>query len=128
MIRSAFAAVLLLGFPLLRAQFDPEPKYDAASVDALVDHVHTDLNHAYDTRHFSGADRDRLNKAEKQLREFSAKWDHGKFDKGQLNDAIDSIQHVLDRNRLHEGDRDVVSDDLTQLRRMRDAYEHHQIQ
>lgn len=128
MIRSAFTAALLLGFPLLHAQFDPEPKYDSGSVDALVDRVHTDLNHAYDTRHFSDADRDRLNKAEKQLREFSAKWDHGKFDKGQLNGAIDSIQHVLDGNRLHAGDRDTVSDDLTQLRRMRDAYDHHQIQ
>ncbi len=126
MFRFAIAAAVLF-VPLRHAQFDAEPKYDSGSVDSLVDRVHADLNHAYDTRHFSDADRDRLNHAEKELRDFSAKWDHGKFDKGQLNGAIDSIQHVLDNNRMHEGDRDAVSDDVTQLRRMRDAYERHAI-
>jgi hypothetical protein len=129
MIRFGIAVgTFILGATLASAQFQGEPKYDAASVDTLVDRVQSDLNHAYDTRRFSDADRDRLNHSEKELREFAGKWDHGKFDKGQLNGAIDAIQHVLDRNRMHGDDRDALSDDVTQLRRMKEAYEHHQIQ
>ncbi len=110
MIRLAFAAAtLLIGSAMLHAQFDAEPRYDAATVDGLVDRVHADLNHAYDTRRFSDSERDRLNHSEKELREFAAKWDRGKFDKGQLNGAIDAIQNVLDKNRMHAGDPRAIS-------------------
>jgi hypothetical protein len=127
MLRFALALAALAAPAIVNAQFEPEPKYDAAAVTALVDRVHSDLNHAYGVFHFSGGDRDRLNHAEKELREFAEKWDHGKFDKGQLNDAIDSVQHVLDGNRMPSEDREAISGDITQLRRMREAYERHQI-
>lgn len=121
-----FGTVLFAG-GFAGGQFEPEPKYDAGTVSALVDRVHTDLNHAYGVWHFSDGDRDRLNHAEKELREFAEKWDHGKFDKGQLNDAIDSVQRVLDGNKMPAADRDAISDDVSQLRRMREAHERHQI-
>src|SRR5258708_39482498 len=105
-----------------------EVKYDASSVTALVDRVHSDLDHAYTRFHFSNSDRDRLNKAEKQLRDFAKKWESGKFDKGELDDAISSIQHVLDNNKLHAEDRDALSDDVNQLRRMREAHDRHEIE
>jgi ribosomal 50S subunit-associated protein YjgA (DUF615 family) len=120
-------ASLFIAASLLTAQFEPEPKYDAAAVSALVDRVHEDLDHAYGVFHFSNADRDRLNHAEKDLREFSQKWEHGKFDKGQLNGAIESVQHVLCNNKLPAEQRDALSGDITQLRRMREAYERHEI-
>jgi hypothetical protein len=123
---AAAAAALSLG-PRLMAQFGPENRYSPASVDALVDRVHSDLNHAYSAWHFSDADRDRLNHAEKQLREFSRKWDQAHFDKGNLDSSIEAIQHVLDNNKLPSQDRDALSDDVTQLRRMRDAYDRHEI-
>ena len=81
----------------------------------------------YGRFHFSNGDRDRLNKAEKELREFAAKWDHGKFDKGQLNDSIESVQKVLNSNKLPAEDRSALDADISQLRRMREAYEHHEI-
>jgi hypothetical protein len=96
-------------------------------VTALVDQVHTDLNHAYTVFHFSGEDRERLNKAEKECREFAQKWEKGKFEKDQLDDAISSIQHVLDNNKLPANARDDISKDVAQLRNMRDAYDHHEI-
>jgi hypothetical protein len=68
-----------------------------------------------------------LNKAEKQLREFAKKWEGGKFDKDELNDSISSIQKVLDDNKLEREDRDALSNDLRQLRRMREAWEKHEI-
>jgi len=98
------AGMLLAGRPLAHAQFDGGPRYDAHSVSALVDRVHTDLDHAYRVRHFSNDDRERLNHAEKDLREFAQTWDKGKFDVGRLDDAISSIQHVLDDNKLPESE------------------------
>ena len=122
------AATLLAAATLMHAQFGPEPKYDAGTVSTLVDRVHTDLNHTYGVFHFSDSDRDRLNHAEKDLREFAQKWDNGKFDKGQLDGAIDKVQNVLDNNKMPADQRDVLSDDLSQLRKMREAHDHHEIQ
>ncbi len=121
------AGVLMACSSLAQAQFNDGPHYDSHSVFTLVDRVHTDLDHAYRVRHFSNDDRDRLNHAEKELREFAHKWDHGKFDKGQLDDAVSSIQHVLDNNKLPQPERDSLSDDVSQLRKMREAYDHHEI-
>ena len=90
---AAAAAALSLG-PRLMAQFGPENRYSPGAVDALVDRVHNDLNHAYGVFQFSGADRGRLNDAEKNLREFSRKWDQAHFDKGNLDSSIGSIQHA----------------------------------
>jgi hypothetical protein len=121
-------ATLLVAATLMHAQFGPEPKYDANTVSTLVDRVHTDLNHAYGVWHFSDADRDRLNHAEKDLREFAKKWEDGKFDKGQLDGAIDSVQHVLDNNKMPTDERDALSEDISQLRKMREAHDRHEIE
>ncbi len=116
-----------LPFTLAFGQFE-KPRYDPGSVSALVDQVHTDLNRAYRSFHFSGGDRDRLNHAEKELREFAQKWSNHNFDKGELDDVIGSIQHVLDNNRLGGRERDAISDDVSQLRNMREAYDRHEIE
>ena len=117
----------LLSVGISHAQFGPGPKYEPSEVTALVDRVHADLNHAYSVFHFSGDDRERLNKAEKESRDFAQKWAKGKFDKDQLDDVVSSIQHVLDNNKLPEDARDSLSADVTQLRNMRDAYDRHEI-
>ena len=122
------AAMLLVAATLTYAQFGSEPKYDSGTVSALVDKVHADLNHAYGAWHFSSGDRDRLNRAEKELREFAQKWRGGKFNKGELDGAIGSIQHVLDKNKMPPQERDAISDDLSQLRKMREAFDHHEIE
>jgi hypothetical protein len=129
-MKHLFAVVVLVGLlsiGISRAQFGPGPKYEPSAVTALVDRVHADLNHAYSVFHFSGDDRERLNKAEKESREFAQKWAKGKFDKDQLDDVISSIQHVLDNNKLPEEARDSISMDVAQLRNMRDAYDRHEI-
>lgn len=79
MHRSYFAAVtaailLVACLTPAYAQFEGGSRYDAHSVSVLVDRVHSDLDHAYGVFHFSSGDRDRLNHAEKKLREFARKW------------------------------------------------------
>ena len=129
-MKHLFAVALVAGILLTgisRAQFGPEPKYEPSDVTALVDRVHTDLNHAYSVFHFSGDERERLNKAEKESREFAQKWARGKFDKDQLDGVISSIQHALDNNKMPEDARDAISRDVAQLRNMREAYDRHEI-
>ncbi len=127
LIAALAASIFLMLPPLARAQFEGGPRYDARAVSALVDRVHSDLDHAYGVFHFSNDDRERLNHAEKQLREFARKWDGHKFDKSALDESISSIQHVLDNNKLPQRDRDAISDDVAQLRNMREAYDRHEI-
>jgi len=124
-------AILIIGValalgPVANAQFGA--RYDSRTVTDLVDRVHTDLERAYGVHHFSGDDRGRLNHAEKELREFAQKWDRGKFDKGQLDDAISAIQHALDNNRMPPNARDAISYDVSQLRSMREAYDRREIE
>src|SRR6266496_1949963 len=83
-----------------RAQYGPHGEYEPHSVSAVIDRVHTDLNRAYGVWHFSSGDRKRLNEAEDKLRDFAKKWTRGKFDKGELDEAIESIQHVINDNHM----------------------------
>ena len=117
----------LAAAPFAQAQFGPQNRYSPDAVTSLIGRVHEDLNHAYGVWHFSDSDRDRLNHTEKELREFAQKWSHSKFDKGELDDAIGALQDVLDHNKLPQPNRDALSDDITQLRNMRTAYDHHEI-
>jgi hypothetical protein len=122
------AAMLCAAATLSFGQFGQGPRYTPSDVTGLVSQVHTDLDQAYGGYHFTGNDRDRLNHAEKELRDFAQKWNTGNFDKGELDDAVSSIQHVFDNNHLGDGpERTALSTDLSQLRKMREAYDRHEI-
>lgn len=122
------AGALLLTFGLFaQAQFGPPVEYNGATVSSLVNQVQLDLNRAYGRYSFKNDDRHRLNDAEKKLRDFGLKWGRGKFDKGELDDAISGVQRVLDNNPLPVNERDVLTADVNQLQRMREAYNRNEI-
>jgi hypothetical protein len=124
----AFASLAIAASGLmLYAQFGPRELYRPESVTALVDRVHEDLNRGYEVWHLSNGDRDRLTHAEHQLRNFSRDWSRGRFDKDDLDQSIAAVQHVLDNNRLNGRERDALWSDVEQLRRMREAYDRHEI-
>jgi hypothetical protein len=120
----ALVACATIGFAQYGAEGGP---YYPEKIDALIDHVHVDLNHGYETWKVSDGDRKRLNHAGEQLREFAKQWHKGKFDKGNLDDSIGAIQHVLDENHLQGKERDALWEDVEQLRHMREAYDRHEI-
>ena len=120
-------AVAIMGV-LGLAQYVPEGgPYYPDKIDALIDRVHDDLNHGYQVWHVNDGDRKRLNNAGQQLREFAKQWRAGKFDKDKLGDSIGAIQHVLDDNHLSGAERDALWADVEQLRKMREAYDRHEI-
>jgi hypothetical protein len=109
--------VVLLFAGLAMAQYGPPGgPYQPDRVMALVDRVHQDLNHGYDVWHLNHGERDRLNHAEKELREFAEHRRHGRFDQGNL-----------DKNHLKGGERDALWADVEELRHMREAYDRHEI-
>jgi hypothetical protein len=119
--------MLLVGFlTSAQAQFR-DNRYSPESVTRLVDRVHDDLSRGYEKWRISNDDRGRLNGAEKKLRDFEKNWRNGKFDKGELDEAIASIQHVLDNNYLSGPERDRLNDDVGEFRAMRQAYDRHEI-
>ena len=129
-MKFALKLVMVAGMSLLplAAQYGPAGSpYQPDSVSSLVDKVHSDLNRGYGEWKLTKGDRERLNNAEKQLREFERDWRHGKFDKGNLDDSISAVQHVLDNNHLTGGARDALWSDVEQLRQMREAYNRHEI-
>jgi hypothetical protein len=112
---------------MAQAQYGRDERYRPDSVSALIDRVHEDLNRGYAAWHLSDGDRDRLTHAEHQLRDFAKKWQRGKFDKGELDESIAAVQHVLDNNHLSGRERDALWSDVEELRRMREAYDRHEI-
>jgi hypothetical protein len=110
------------------AQYGPEGgPYYPEKIDALIDQVQVDLNHGYDAWKLHGDDRKRLNKAGEQFRDFAKQWHQGKFDKGNLNSSIDAIQKILNDNHLSGPERESLWSDVDQLRKMREAYDRHEI-
>lgn len=110
------------------AQYGPAGgPYYPEKIDTLIDQIQVDLNHGYRVWHVNGDDHKRLNKAGEQLREFAKQWHKGKFDKGNLNDSINAIQRVLNDNHLSGTERDALWSDVDQLRKMREAYDRHEI-
>lgn len=121
------AALGIVGTPAHAQYGPPGGPYQPESVSALIERVHSDLSRGYDVWRLPGGDRERLDKAGKQLREFASQWRRGKFDKGDLDDAIGAVQHVVDKNRLAGPERDALWSDVEQLRQMREAYDRHEI-
>jgi hypothetical protein len=110
-----------------QAQFGPEGRYRPERVSALIDRVHADLNQGYAVWHLRHGDRERLTHAERQLRDFAKHWEHGKFDKGNLDGSIGDVQKVIDDNHLSGRERDALWNDVEELRRMREAFDRHEI-
>jgi len=91
-----------------QAQFGPEGRYRPEKVSALID-------------------RERLNHAERQLRDFARHWQHGRFAKANLDASIGDVQRVIDDNHLSGRERDALWNDVEELRRMREAFDRHEI-
>jgi len=112
---------------IAQAQYGPQGRYRPEAVSALIGRVHEDLNRGFAVWHLHGGDRGRLVHAERQLREFAEYWRHGRFDRPNLTGAIRAVQRVIDDNHLSGRERDALWNDVEELRRLREAYDRHEI-
>jgi hypothetical protein len=82
----------------------------------VVDRTQSDLRAAEDLEHNKGDQRERYQHAQGHLSTFDRKLTHGRFDRGELDKAIDSIKGILDHNVLQASSRDALMRDLQDLR------------
>ena len=64
---------------------------------------------------------DRYGGAQRTLSKFDEELSKGKFDKDKLDKAIDELKKVVEHNTLSSQDRDVLTNDLRELRLLRAA-------
>jgi hypothetical protein len=86
---------------------------------AFYDRLQRDLARAEHARYLSGDDWERFRRAHREVGEFQAKWNRGIFDPREMDEAIASVQRVVDIRGLHRDDRDALRDDLARMRSFR---------
>ena len=86
----------------------------------LVDRTQADLRMAEEQQHQKDDQRERYQHAQGHLSTFDRHLIRGKFDKGELDKAIDSVKEILDKNVLTPAGRDALVRDLAGLRGARD--------
>jgi hypothetical protein len=105
------------------AQYDPRrgdgrypdrDDYGRGRGGGPFDRVRADLDRAESASYPNGGDRHRFNKVREELNEFARS---GR--PGELNEAISALQKVVNKNRLSYQDREVLNQDLYQLRDVR---------
>ena len=109
------------------AQYDrPYGDRDSARQDrGLFDKARMDLDHASAYPYASRSDRKRFDEARSKLFDFESRFDQGRYDKHELDGAIDRFQHVVESNSLDPRDRGSLSDDLRRMRDYREFRNHH---
>jgi hypothetical protein len=85
----------------------------------LIDRVMTDLNRAAERARLDGHERKHFDEVAGNLQEFEARWARGKFDTGKLDKAIHNLEHLAEADRVRGRDRDMLAEDLEDLRELR---------
>ncbi|HXF25669.1 MAG TPA: hypothetical protein VN610_00265 [Bryobacteraceae bacterium] len=85
---------------------------------SVIDQVQQDLDRAQ-SRAASRHDAKRIDHARHELWDFERKSSQGRFDKGELDEAIGALQSVVDHNAMPYGERSRLQDDANRLRDFR---------
>jgi hypothetical protein len=108
-------------------QYDrPYADRDYARQDrGLFDKARMDLDHASAYPYASRGDRKRFDEARRELFDFESRFDQGRYERHELDEAIDRIQKVVNANSLDPRDRGALADDLRRMRDYREFRNHH---
>ncbi len=89
----------------------------------VVDRTQVDLRTAADLEPRHNDDHNRYKNAQGHLSTFDRKLVKGKFDRGELEKAVDCLKDILDHNVLQASTRDSLMRDMTDLKVARDRRE-----
>ena len=120
-LTALFSALVAAG--AATAQYPDRPY--ARRDRALFDRVRMDLDHASAYPYASRADRKRFDEARRELFDFESRFDRGRYNKHELNEAIDRVERVVSHNSLDPRDRGALADDVRRMRDYRDFRNHH---
>jgi uncharacterized protein YfkK (UPF0435 family) len=88
----------------------------------LFEHVRADLDRVQDSTFPFTGDRRRVDQAKQELNELQDKLASGRYDPRELSDVIETMQVVVNNNRLSPAERDALSDDLARMREFRERH------
>lgn len=121
-MKTALVMTMLLAAAGAQAQY-PYPyggPSQRGSRDAgLIDRVQRDLQRAASDSYLDGHDRRHFETAFNELRRFENNWSGGRFDNHALDKAIENIDHLAHADRVRPRDREMLRQDLWQLRDFR---------
>jgi hypothetical protein len=127
MVTSCLGLGLLAGGSGLASPADWGFKHHGDSSDKLrevIDRTQSDLRTAADLEPKHNDDHNRYKNAQGHLSTFDRKLaKDNKFDKGELEKALDGIKDILDHNVLQGSTRDNLMRDMTDLKIARDRRE-----
>lgn len=86
----------------------------------LVSRVQEDLRRAADFNRDKEKERQRYEDAQHHLSDFDRDLRRDHFDKGKLDQSIDDLKDLVQKNTLESHDRDALAADLADLRAIRD--------
>jgi hypothetical protein len=84
-----------------------------------MERVISDLNRAESNSRLDRGDWKRFDRARKEIADFQRTWSAGRFNRHELDQAIASMQRVVDARSLNYRDRAVLVDDLNRMREFR---------
>ena len=93
--------------------------YSNSNTGSLIGRVLTDLAVAVRNARMDRHERKHFDDAAERLQEFEHRWAQGKFDRGRLDKAIQSIEHLVDADQVRGRDRAMLARDLQDLRQFR---------
>lgn len=88
----------------------------------LFDRVRDDLDRVQTSTFPASRDEFRIVRTKEELGQLQQDLAAHRYEEAKLDDVIGGIQRIVDSNRLHPQDRDMLADDLS---RLRDFREHH---
>jgi len=90
----------------------------------ILDRIRGDLSRAErDLHYIAEPDLRRFQNTQANLGDFQRKWEHGRYDRVDLDRAIGGLNALVDRGHLRPRDRDMLGDDLRRLRDLQDRIE-----
>ena len=118
--RLLMASILaLLVVPVMKTNAAAQHYRDYTDARSIVQRTQDDLGALRSQGPRNDKERERVDNARKHLSDFDRNLSHNKFDKDRLDSAIDDVKNVVENNTLEGRDRDALTADLADLRRVR---------
>ena len=121
-IKIVLAGALALGTFVHAQPGYRQPNYgyrNGGNSQYVIDQVLNNLNRASQRTRMDSRDFSRVTDISRTLQDFQYRWAQGRFDKGKLDHAIETLQHLADSNRLPQQLRSVFYRDVNDLREFR---------
>ena len=120
LLTAGLAVLATTYLPAAEAGWFQEYPAPYGDLRGLVDRSQSDLRAAAELEHGKSDQRERYRNAQGHLSTFDRHLTHGKFDKGELEKAINDMKAILDHNVLQASSRDALMRDVEDLRVARD--------